>query len=546
MAGGMEMLALVMGFPLLALLLGTDGSGGEQFAFPRQVTEFLGVEAGSVWVLVVVAGVIFTKFAVEATYLGQSLRLQQGFTRTMRLQMFENLFAIRYSMLANETSRITNAITAQSMRAAGALLLGYQILQKGVIVLATILIAGWISWPILLSVGVLTLVVLLVSKPIFRFSVRMGKRMTELDRELLRELEQVLRHYRYIRCANLMARFQEQYWAVVRETYSVRVRFAFFRRLINLAAEPVSICIFLIIYLLTFVFPLSVEGLFIFAYALRRGYTQASQLVSSHQQLLMQIQSLHYCDRLLNDLAMERSHHAGATTTQGVESIRGEGVAFDYGEGKPIIRDADFHIVKGEVSLLWGPSGSGKTTLLQILVGLLEPQRGELIINDIPIQEVDLASYRQRIGLVGQEGALFPLTIRENLTLRAPEASDGELWGWIERLGLTDVIEREGGLDHCIDENSSNLSGGEKQRISLIRELLIEPDILFLDEPTSALDETSRGIVQEILSDLRGETAVVLISHQREYVSLADRILHIENGLLTETTQSGASREKAS
>ena len=204
----------------------------------------------------------------------------------------------------------------------------------------------------------------------------------------------------------------------------------------------------------------------------------------------------------------------------------------------PAVSDISFGVKRGETIAFAGPSGAGKTTLVKLLVGLYPPESGRILYNGIPSDEIDLDVLRERIGFVTQDTQLFSGTIRENLLFVNPKASDAECLEVLRRAACDSLLARaRNGLDTVIGEGGVKVSGGEKQRLSIARALLRQPQLLVFDEATSSLDSlTEEGIVdtiREVAST--GDSITILIAHRLSTILHADRIYVLERGRIVET-----------
>jgi ATP-binding cassette subfamily B protein len=195
-----------------------------------------------------------------------------------------------------------------------------------------------------------------------------------------------------------------------------------------------------------------------------------------------------------------------------------------------------FSVGAGETVALVGATGSGKSTTLGLLHRAFDPQSGVIRIDGDDIREVTLASLRRNIGVVFQEPMLFARSIRENLQVGRPDATDAEMIEALERAQAIEFITRQtDGLDTIIGERGRSLSGGERQRLSIARALLKNPPILILDEATSALDAATEQKLQKALDEvMRGRTTFV-IAHRLATIRNADRILVFDQGRIVET-----------
>ena len=215
--------------------------------------------------------------------------------------------------------------------------------------------------------------------------------------------------------------------------------------------------------------------------------------------------------------------------------LKFENVDFTYEEGKPVLQDVSFETQPNAVVAFAGPSGGGKSTIFSLIERFYQPTGGKILIGEENIENVDLAKWREQIGLVSQDAAVMPGTIRDNLTygLRR-EASDEELWDAL-RMAYADgfVSEMEDQLETEIGERGIKLSGGQRQRIAIARAFLRDPKILMLDEATASLDAESEAMVQKALGDLMQGRTTLVIAHRLSTIVDADKIYFIENGTVS-------------
>jgi ATP-binding cassette subfamily B protein len=185
-----------------------------------------------------------------------------------------------------------------------------------------------------------------------------------------------------------------------------------------------------------------------------------------------------------------------------------------------------------------GPSGAGKSTLVKLLVGLYPPQHGQILYNGVAGSRVDLDLFRERIGFVTQDSQLFSGSIRENLQFVKPGASDAECLDVLHKASVQSLLDRaDRGLDTVIGEGGVKLSGGEKQRLSIARALLRQPQLLVFDEATSSLDSLTEEEVSRTIRDVaRAQEGITIsIAHRLSTIMHADRIFVLEKGRIAES-----------
>lgn len=220
-----------------------------------------------------------------------------------------------------------------------------------------------------------------------------------------------------------------------------------------------------------------------------------------------------------------------------IESLQFSNVSFKHKTAKfPAVENINFHIKKGETVAFVGPSGAGKTSLVKLLVGLYPPAEGEVLYNTINSKEVDLLELRQQLGFVTQDAQLFSGTIRENLLFVKPDATDEELNNALKRASCDTLLARaHDGLNSTIGEGGIKVSGGEKQRLSIARAILRNPNLLIFDEATSALDSITEEEINSTIKTISDTNRItVLIAHRLSTIMHADKIFVLEQGKIIE------------
>jgi len=237
---------------------------------------------------------------------------------------------------------------------------------------------------------------------------------------------------------------------------------------------------------------------------------------------------------------MDEPVEAGWLTTGSVSSIAGDvrydDVSFSYNNDTRLaLNHISFHARPGETIALVGATGAGKSTLVNLLVRFYEFGSGEILIDGRSIRDYDLRALRETIGVVTQESFLFNGSIRENLLMGKPSASDAELWGALDAANAREFIERlPDKLESVVGERGVKLSVGEKQRVSIARALLKDPPILILDEATASVDTATERLIQEALEHLMANRTSIVIAHRLSTIVHADQILVLDRGRIIE------------
>jgi ABC-type multidrug transport system fused ATPase/permease subunit len=227
---------------------------------------------------------------------------------------------------------------------------------------------------------------------------------------------------------------------------------------------------------------------------------------------------------------IDRGHSASI-----IGDIRYEDVSFSYVDGLSALRHISFHALPGTTTALVGATGAGKSTLVNLLVRFYEFDSGQIYVDDKSVREYDLRTLREAIGVVTQESFLFNGSIRENLLMGKPTATDAELWRAVDAANARQFIERlPQGLESVVGERGVKLSVGEKQRLSIARALLKDPPILILDEATASVDTATERLIQEALEHLMANRTSIVIAHRLSTIVHADQILVLDHGRVIE------------
>ena len=210
-------------------------------------------------------------------------------------------------------------------------------------------------------------------------------------------------------------------------------------------------------------------------------------------------------------------------------------MSFSYTDGLPALRNISFHSPPGSTIALVGATGAGKSTLVNLLVRFYEFDSGQIYVDGKPIREYSLRDLREAIGVVTQESFLFNGTIRENLRMGKPDATEEELWRAVDAANAREFIERlPDRLESVVGERGVKLSVGEKQRLSIARALLKDPPILILDEATASVDTATERLIQEALEHLMANRTSIVIAHRLSTIVHANQILVLDKGGIIE------------
>ncbi|MFD9029758.1 ABC transporter ATP-binding protein [Streptomyces sp. NPDC059567] len=259
---------------------------------------------------------------------------------------------------------------------------------------------------------------------------------------------------------------------------------------------------------------------------------QLSQVFDGYQQAAVSL-------KRMQELLQEPTSTAAADEPLDVLSLRGEiafeDVSFAYGEEEEALTGIDLRIPAGQTVAFVGETGAGKSTLVKLVARFYDPTAGRVTADGTDLRDLDLTSYRHRLGVVPQEAYLFAGTIRDAIAYGRPDATDAEVEAAARAVGAHDMIATlDGGYLHEVAERGRNLSAGQRQLIALARAELVDPDVLLLDEATAALDLATEAQVNQATDRLAGRRTTLVVAHRLTTAARADRVILMAQGRVAE------------
>lgn len=240
-------------------------------------------------------------------------------------------------------------------------------------------------------------------------------------------------------------------------------------------------------------------------------------------------------DRIFRLLDLEETKPEITESFPSGHTIRCSGLSFSYEPDREILHSVDLTFPQGSFTALVGESGCGKSTLASILMGRNKGYTGSVSVGGVPLSSIQEESLLRNITYISHQSYLFKGTVRENLLMGKPGASDEELWAVLSRVNLAEFLKAEQGLDTRLLEKASNLSGGQCQRLALARALLHDSPVYIFDEATSNIDVESENDIMREIHELAKSKTVILVSHRLANVVGADHIYVLDHGIVAES-----------
>lgn len=538
LAGVVEGIGLTALLPLLSLAIDSQAAGAAGAAkqgISNAVTEALGAlgvppTIGVLLIIIVIGILLKNAFLLFANKrVGYTVA---QFATNLRLELLRALLSARWEYFQHQrVGSLANAMTTEAIRASDAYVNGAmvvtQLIQAGVYT-SVALMVSWRATLACLGVG---LIILLVSHNLIQIARRAGKRQTKLLKSLLARLTDTLQSVKPLKAmgrenladAVLEGETDRLNRALQREVFSSEV--------LKAAQEPMfAVVIAIGMYLALIQWQMSLATVMVLVLVLGRVLAFMGKVQRQYQKLVTCESAYWSLRQAIEQAEGEREIRTGTVVPKLERGIVLKGIQFAYGDN-PVLRNLSLSLPAGSLTTLIGPSGAGKTTVIDLVTGLLKPQRGQILVDDVPLEELDQRRWRRLIGYVPQESLLLHDTVLNNVTLGDPELNEADAEEALQAAGIWEFVAGlEQGLHSSVGERGTRLSGGQRQRIMIARALVHRPRLLILDEATSALDPDSTAAICRTLEALRGRLTVLAISHQPALVETADRVYRLQDG----------------
>ncbi|MCG7371499.1 ABC transporter ATP-binding protein/permease [Pseudomonas luteola] len=535
LAGIAEGVGLTTLLPLLSIALG-DQAHSDLANKVIHVLGLVGLEPTLVTMLVVI--VIGLTLSSTLVLLGNR---QVGYAvahvaTDLRIDLIRALLGSRWEYyLRQPAGALANAVATEAYRASTGYEHAANMLALVIQAVVYAVIAFIVSWKATLVSLILGGFLLMALQRLVKTSRRAGKSQTSLMRELLAHLTDTLGSVKPLKAmarydiADSLLRHQaaELNKAMEREVMS--------REALRALQEPMlAILAAAGLYAALVVWKLPLSSVMVLIFLVVRVLGLLHKAQQRYHRMAAQESAYWALQDSINAALADAEPNGGTRTPSLKSAIVFEQVSFHYGS-KPILSEVDLTIPVGTFTSLIGPSGSGKTTILDLICALLAAQSGRVLIDSVPIEELDKRQWRRLIGYVPQETLLLHDTVLANVTLGDPELTAADAERALKQAGAWEFVEKlTGGMNAVVGERGGRLSGGQRQRIVIARALAHNPRLLILDEATSALDPESEAAISHTLKALTPGITIIAVSHRPALIDVADQVYRLFEGRLTQ------------
>lgn len=466
--------------------------------------------------------------------------------RDIRAQAFLHIQDLPLNFIDSHSyGEIVSRNIADVDQFADGLLMGFTQLFTGVLtIIGTLVLMLTINWIIALIVFFITPLSLFVARFIATRTYSMFVATSRIRGEQTAFVEEMVDNLKVVQAFNREDDNQKKFDAINEELTKTSLKSIFYSSLTNPCTRFVNSIVYAAVALsgaLTLIYP----GILPIAFTAGRlttllsysnQYTKPFNEISG---VVTELQNAVACAARIYELIDEPAQQPDASDAEILENVRGdvsfEDVNFSYVPEKPLIRNLNISAASGQRVAIVGPTGCGKTTLINLLMRFYEPQSGRVTVDGKDICSVTRASLRRQYGMVLQDTWLMNGTVRENIVLGAPDATDEQVIAAAKATHAHNfIMQLENGYDTVIGEDGGNLSQGQKQLLCITRTMLCLPPVLILDEATSSIDTRTEMRIQNAFAKLMKGRTSFIVAHRLSTVKEADIILVMKDGNIIE------------
>ena len=536
-AGLMDGLGMSMLLSMLSLATRTaDRAPSMPEQFVLRLTDYFGIAPTAPVLLTLATLLIAMKAALSLV-----ANRQIGFTvaniaTDLRLSLIRSVLSARWAhYLQQSVGRLSNAVANEAQRAAEAFQCSaemFALLINGLIFLG---IALSISWQAGLATAIAGAVLLALMQALVRTSRQAGRQQTHLLKSLLTVMGGQL-----AAAKALKAMGREDHVDALLSDQTRALRKALRRQVVSKEAmaalqEPLlAILVGAGFFLSLYALKMPLAEVLVMVFLLARTVSYLSKAQRAYQQVVVRESAYWSIIDAIATASVQVELRGGEKSVALTTGIRFDDVTFAHGQNRPIVEHGSFDLPAQQLTVIIGPSGAGKTTLLDLVVGLLQPTGGRILVDGVPLAELDLRQWRRQIGYVPQESVMVNESVAYNVTLGETDLSEAQIRNALRAADALDFVDAmPEGLQTRVGEGGSRLSGGQRQRLAIARALVHEPRLLILDEATSHLDPEAQAAVIETVRHLKGRLTILAVAHQDLLIQAADCICRLADGQIS-------------
>ncbi|AMQ57572.1 ABC transporter ATP-binding protein [Algoriphagus sanaruensis] len=498
----------------------------------------LDVNLNTVIVLMVI---LFTTKAVLKFVDGwYKIKIQNRFVKKLRYGLVEGLSNLEYRNFLNlDSGKIQNTLGSEGIKLTYGFLAYFNSVQHAVLLLVYVGLAMMTNFQFAILVGVGGYLSNIVFRILFKNTEIASVGLSNLGHVYQSYLVQAVYNFKYLKATDYFNSYKNKLKDIIDRIESNQRKIGVYNAIMSSAREPLilTIVVAIIVVQVNFLGG-SMASIVLSLMFLYRALNYVVTLQGSWQGFISNIGGLRSSVELINEFNEGKEFIRKDPEIKRIEALELDHVSFQYPNGFKVLKDISLDIHSLKTYAFVGESGSGKTSLVNLIVGLLNPVEGQLLVNGLPRDSVNLSTYRQRFGYITQEPVIFNDSIFNNITLWSGDTPESRK-NFEKAIQLAKLDEFINSLPEKentrLGDNGILISGGQKQRVSIARELFKDVDILIFDEATSALDSETEKLIQDNIDLLMGKYTMLIIAHRLSTVKKADVISLMSSGKILES-----------
>lgn len=537
-------IAVVMLAPMLSLI-GIFGASTTSLPYVSMILKPVTALSPTVQLPIILAAyllLIIIQASMQRKLTIVDEEIEQGFIRSMRNEVYQALLQSNWTFFVRRRkSDFIHIATSELSKVNYAVYIALKLVTSLLFTLVQLILAFMLSAKLTLCILAGGVAIAVYSRTFVKRSRQLGEEATSLSQTFYAGMTDHLNGIKDIKSNRMEDTHLGWFRSISQRIERNNIQLTRTQTLSQLNYKIVSGFILAGLIYLSFAV-LHVDGakLVVIMVIFSRLWPRFASLQGSWESLARSIPSFQIVTNLLQDCEAAReldpiALHQTETPTRIMHGIECRNLYYRYDPHHPAyaLQDISFRVPANSMTAIVGKSGAGKSTLIDMLIGLVRPEQGEVLIDGRPLGDEGNLAFRRSVSYVSQEPFLFHATIRDNLSVAAPDATEEQMWEAL-RFAASDQFVRDMplGLDTVLGDRGIRLSGGERQRIVLARAILRNPSVLILDEATSALDSDNEAKIQQALDKLKGSMTIIVIAHRLSTIRNADQVIVLDQGKL--------------
>lgn len=467
----------------------------------------------------------------------KNVKIMQAYSSHLRMKLYESIMNVNWEFfMKKRKTDLIHSLTSDLARVTSGIVIFLQLLSSIVFTIIQIALAFWLAPSLTIFVLIAGMLLGLYSRKFIKQSKALGNNTSQLGLNYLSGVTDQLNGIKDVKSNQLEKAHINWLRNITQGMTSEQINYIKLNTASQLSYKiSSSFLIALFIFLSVMLIQAQQGQLLLIIIIFSRLWPRFTGIQGNVENVAASIPAF-LSIQILEEECAQAKELSTYTTTKQMElkqAIECRNVSFKYNkeESNNTLKNINLYIPAREMTAIVGPSGAGKSTLIDLVMGLIIPDRGDILVDGMPLTDQIIFSLRKSISYVSQDPFLFNESIKRNLQLVDETATEEQLWEALEFASAADFVRKlPQGLDTVIGDRGVRLSGGERQRIVLARAILRKPSILVLDEATSALDTENEARIQEALERLKGKMTIIIIAHRLSTIRNADQVIVLNQG----------------